>query len=71
MQYTPKEAAYAVAIDAIYEAHKAATAYGLDSRTAEKFGATPSELKKILVQLAKLHDRLLSQSGLDGIGLSD
>lgn len=58
--FTPKEAAYDIAIGWISNVIEG---YASDLDDIEP----PSRRKQVRKQLAKLHNRLLDQSGLDGI----
>jgi len=68
--YTPKQAAYDIAIGWLKQAHEGVTAdLQYYSRTPDGNASMvfDRELKK---QIAKLHDRLLEQSGMDGMCIS-
>ena len=63
--YTPKETAYAVAIGWLDNAYHGAT------QDVECFDERPHVQKQIKRQIAKLHNKLLRKSNLDGIELEE
>ena len=63
-EYTPREAAYDIALAALNAAFRGHT--GDVSHYAE----TEGRERAVKAAIAKLHDRLLMQSGLNGLGLS-
>lgn len=68
-QFTPREAAYAITIEWIRAAY-----IGRTSDVANMSYNEPNAARykrEIEKQLAKLHDRLLAQSGMDGVNLFD
>lgn len=62
--YTPREAAHDVAIEALRRAY-------LDADVATQYARTPAQIREFRVSVAKLHDRLLEASGMDGMALGD
>ncbi len=71
--YTPKEAAYDIAIAWLSLAYRERTddlsAYTNKGQNA--YCQTPYQKKLVRRQIAKLHNRLLEKSGLDGIALDE
>lgn len=63
--YTPKEAAYATAIGWLDNAYHGAT------QDIECYDDRPHVQRQIKKHIAKLHNKLLKKSGLDGIDLND
>ena len=61
--YTPKQYAYDVAIGWIREVH--------NQHTADLQSLTDSQRREVQKHLARLHDTLLSDSGLDGLPLGN
>ncbi|MHA1859146.1 MAG: hypothetical protein ACTSUU_06845 [Candidatus Thorarchaeota archaeon] len=64
--YTPQEAAYAMVITDI-----SATVRDAGGHDWVNMDDRPSMKRKIKRQLIKLHNRLLEESGLDGINLEE
>ena len=63
--YTPREAAYTIALGWIEAAYRDKT------NDIDSFESPESFNNLVKMQLAKLYNRLLEQSGLDGTGLPD
>lgn len=59
--WTPREVAHSIAIDWLRAACEGKT------RDLDAFGLSPSAEKRARRQIAVLHNRLLAQSGLDGV----
>ncbi len=75
-QYTPREKAYDIAITALYEAFKAEESdmhelHVRDGAIVYVPLGPPSHLGRVKRQIAKLHNSLLTRSGLDGQYLSE
>ncbi len=71
--YTPKEAAYDIAISWLSLAYRGRTddlSEYANKRNNAYFN-TPSQKKLVKQQIAKLHNRLLDKSGLDGMALDE
>lgn len=62
-EYTPREIAHSIAIDWLRNAFLERTG-DLDT-----FNLSPSATRKTRHQIAKLHNKLLEQSSLDGINI--
>lgn len=60
--YTPKQLAHEIAIGWLREVHA--------DRTGDLSGMTESQRREVKDQIARLHDRLLSDSKLDGTPLA-
>lgn len=61
--YSPKEAAFDIAIGWLKAAHDQITG------DVARYSNTPAFERALLPQIAKLHNRLLEQSKLDGLPL--
>lgn len=62
---TPREAAYSVAIDWLSHAY-----HGLTNDVPEMTDSEP-EQRAVRKQIAKLHNRLLRDSGMDGLEINE
>ena len=67
--FTPREAAYSIAIDWVYSAHNKSTSDVDEASTTKKGNVSESFETKLKRQLAILHNELLDKSGLDGIAI--
>lgn len=63
--YTPKEAAYDIAICWLYNA------YAEHTNDIARYDDRPSVQKEIKRQIAKLHNKLIRKTTLDGIELDE
>lgn len=64
-QYTPRETAFDIVIEELYQCF-----HGCPTRNwLNDYDDRPHMQRKIKVQIAKLHNKLLKQSGLDGLEL--
>lgn len=61
--YTPKQLAHDIVVGWIREVH--------DQHTADLQSLTDSQRREVQKHLARLHDTLLSDSGLDGLPLGN
>lgn len=66
---TPREVAHHIAMDALARAFKEETAFDLFCWASDI--KSPSQRKQAKQWVAKLHNKLLEQSGLDGSTLNE
>ncbi len=64
-QFTPREAAYSIAIDWLHAVYNERTA---DIEDIDDRASVQREVRR---QVAALHNRLLRQSGLDGLEIGE
>lgn len=64
---TPAKTAYQVALDNLYDTHS----LYLAGQANDENHTTPGKQRKVAKQIAKLHNRLLKKSGLDGLELDE
>lgn len=67
VKLTAAKVAYQLALDSLVDAHQL---YSTGLANDETF-SSPGKQKKVAKQIAKLHNRLLSKSKLDGLGLDE
>lgn len=60
--YTPKQLAHEIALGWLREVYA--------DRTGDLSGLTEAQQREVKAHIARLHDRLLSESGLDGSPLN-
>lgn len=65
--FSPREIAHEVALASLRDAYVEVTRH----RRYNGKNLAPTESRAVGTQLAKLHDRLLEKSGLDGVGLGE
>lgn len=64
---TPAKKAYAIAIDALKGAHEEYT----NGQAIDEDFTTPGKQVRVAKQIAKMHNRLLKKSKLDGLELDE
>lgn len=65
--FSPREIAHEVALSSLRDAYTEVTRY----HRYNGINLAPAQARAVGTQLAKLHDRLLGNSGLDGVDLTE